>query len=89
MLKFARQYVHAIITYIINHTFTGSAHFKALKTHYIADGLVPFLHNYAEDHSILLPERIPGYKRDMQLLPSSTTKKASSLILCATSSTLL
>ena len=35
-----------------------------------------FLHNYAEANAVLLPGRIPGYKRDdLQLLPSSTTKK--------------
>lgn len=35
-----------------------------------------FLTAYAEDNAILLPGRIPGYKRDdLQLLPSSTTKK--------------
>lgn len=38
--------------------------------------VVKFLENYAEAHAILLPGRIPGYKRtDLQLLPSSTTKK--------------
>ena len=38
--------------------------------------LVTFLHNYAETNAILLPGRIPGYKKDhYQLLPSSTTKK--------------
>ena len=38
--------------------------------------LVTFVHNYAEKHAILLPGRIPGYKRDtIQLLPSSTTNK--------------
>ena len=38
--------------------------------------LVIFLNNYAEKNAILLPGRIPGYKRDtIQLLPSSTTKK--------------
>ena len=37
--------------------------------------VVRFIH-YAEDHAILLPGRIPGYKRDgMQLLPSSATKR--------------
>ena len=37
--------------------------------------VVAFVQNYAEDHAILLPGRIPGYKRtDLQLLPSSTTK---------------
>ena len=40
--------------------------------------VVRFLQNYAENHAILLPGRIPGYKRDdLQLLPSSTTKKVS------------
>ena len=39
--------------------------------------LVRFLNNYAETHAILLPGRIPGYKRDdIQLLPC-TTKKVS------------
>ena len=34
-----------------------------------------FVLRYAEENAILLPGRIPGYKRDdVQLLPSSTTK---------------
>ena len=38
---------------------------------------VQFIGNYAEDHGILLPGRIPGYKRcDLQLLPSNSTKKS-------------
>ena len=38
--------------------------------------VVEFLHTYAEANAILLPGRIPGYKRtDVQLLPSSTTKR--------------
>lgn len=38
--------------------------------------LMRFLLQYAEDHAILLPGRVPGYKRDdIQLLPSSTTKR--------------
>ena len=38
--------------------------------------LVTFISNYAEKHAILLTGRIPGYKQDdIQLLPSSTTKK--------------
>ena len=38
--------------------------------------VVRFILNYAEDNAILLPGRIPGYKRDdMQLLPSSVTKR--------------
>ena len=36
---------------------------------------VQFVLRYAEENVILLPGRIPGYKRDdVQLLPSSTTK---------------
>ena len=38
--------------------------------------VVRFILQYAEDHAILLPGQIPGYKRDdLQLLPSSTTKR--------------
>ena len=38
--------------------------------------VVKFLQNFAEEHAILLPGRIPGYKRDdLQLLLSNTTKK--------------
>lgn len=37
--------------------------------------VVTFICNYAETHAILLPGRIPGYKRsDLQLLPTSTTR---------------
>ena len=38
--------------------------------------VVWYILQYVEDHAILLPGRIPGYKRDdLQLLPSSTTKR--------------
>ena len=38
--------------------------------------VVEFLQAYAEANAILLPGRIPGYKRtDVQLLPSCTTKR--------------
>ena len=38
--------------------------------------LVKFIQNYAEQHAILLPGRIPTYKRDdCKLLPSSDSKK--------------
>ena len=37
--------------------------------------VIQYITTYAEAHAILLPGRIPGYKRsDLQLLPSSTTK---------------
>ena len=38
--------------------------------------IVKFLSNYAEEQAILLPGRVPGYKRDdFKLLLSSTSKK--------------
>ena len=38
--------------------------------------VVRYILNYAEDHMIFLPRRIPGFKRDdIQLLPSSVTKR--------------
>ena len=38
--------------------------------------VVRFIMHYSEDHTILLPGRVPGYKRDnIQLLPSSVTKR--------------
>ena len=40
--------------------------------------VITFLHNYAEANAILLPGRIPGYKRDdVVLLPSCTSKRVS------------
>ena len=39
--------------------------------------VVSFLQNYAEQNAVLLPGRIPGFKRtDLQLLPTETTKRA-------------
>lgn len=38
--------------------------------------VVKFLSNYVEQHGLLLPGRVPGYKKDdIKLLPSSTSKK--------------
>ena len=40
--------------------------------------VVKFLQNYAEENALLLPGRIPGYKRDdIKLLPSNRSKKVS------------
>ena len=37
--------------------------------------VVSFLDNYAEEHAVALPGRVPGFKRsDIRLLPSSNTK---------------
>ena len=39
--------------------------------------IVKFILQYAESNAVLLPGRVPGYKRDdIQILPSSITKKA-------------
>ena len=39
--------------------------------------IVSFVKNYAEENAILLPGRIPGFKRtDLQLLPTNTTKRS-------------
>jgi len=37
--------------------------------------VVTFISNYAEQHALLLPGRVPAYKRsDIRLLPSAETK---------------
>lgn len=37
--------------------------------------VITFLDNYAEEHAVALPGRVPGFKRsDIKLLPSSATK---------------
>ena len=36
---------------------------------------VTFVSNFADDHTLLLPGRVPGYKRvNIRLMPSSETK---------------
>ena len=55
---------------------------KRLPHNYISieaiNNVVRFLQNYAEENAILLPGRIPGYKRDdIKLLPSSCSKAMS------------
>ena len=40
------------------------------------ENALKFIRSYAAAHAILLPGRIPGYKRDdLQLLPSATAKR--------------
>jgi len=37
--------------------------------------VVAFITNFAEEHALVLPGRVPGFKRsDIRLLPSSETK---------------
>lgn len=55
---------------------------KRLPHNYVSieviNNVVKFLQNYAEENAILLPGRIPGYKRDdIKLLPSSCSKAVS------------
>lgn len=41
------------------------------------EGIISFVTQYCETNAILLPGRVPGYKRDdIQILPSTTTKRA-------------
>ena len=43
----------------------------------LLNSVVTFIVNYNEQHSLALPGCIPGYSRtDVQLLPSSTSKKS-------------
>ena len=49
----------------------------ALKLHEV-NNLITFLNNLAEKNAIL-PGWIPGYKLDLQVLPSNMTKKVSNL----------
>ena len=45
-------------------------------THRAICNVVKFLQNYAEQNAILLPGRLPNYKKDdIKLLPSSSSKK--------------
>ena len=45
-------------------------------THTEITNMVRFLENYAEENAILLPGRVPNYKKDnIKLLPSSRSKK--------------
>lgn len=45
--------------------------------------ILRFLHSYAEQHALLLPGWIPGYTRtDIQLLPSSESKRAVWRVYC-------
>ena len=44
--------------------------------HFDIKNVVQYILQYADGHAILLPGRIPGYRRyDLQLLPSSTKKR--------------
>ena len=58
------------------HSHTGRVPSHALVMEDIQN-IVKFILQYAESNAILLPGRVPGYKRDdIQILPSSITKRA-------------
>ena len=52
----------------------------SITPHLDIKNVVSYILHYAEDHTVLLPGRIPGYKRDdLQFLPSSTRKRVTAL----------
>ena len=58
------------------HGHTGRVVANAMVQHDVEE-VVKFILQYAEANAILLPGRIPGYKGDnIEILPSSTTKRA-------------
>lgn len=58
------------------HGNTGRAPAHALVMGDVRN-IITFVAQYAEANAILLPGRVPGYKRDdIEILPSSTTKKS-------------
>ena len=58
------------------HGNTGRVPHNALSLEDVQH-IVQFILHYAEVNAVLLPGRIPGYKRDdVQLLPCSTTKRS-------------
>ena len=58
------------------HGNTGRTPSHALRMEDV-NNIITFVSQYTEANAILLPGRIPGYKRsDIQILPSSTTKRA-------------
>ena len=78
----SKHKVHAIKNHFLEngistreHGNTGNQPKHALTFRMIL-GILQFIQNYAEQHAILLPGRIPEFKRDdIKVLPSSDTKK--------------
>ncbi len=49
---------------------------QRLLTYEDISRVLTFINNFAEDHAISLPGRVPGFRRgDLKLLPCSTTKQ--------------
>ena len=69
-----KSYLHDGLTPRI-HGNAGRYPHNAL-TYIQISNMIKFIQNYAEQHAILLPGRIPSHKRDdLKLLPSSDSKK--------------
>ena len=71
-----------LIKHFKNNGFTPRIHgnTKCLPKHALSfttiECVVRFLVDYADQNGILLPERIPGYRKaDLKLLPSSVSKR--------------
>ena len=74
--------LEAIKKHYIEHGMESRVHKNTWQLPYNAlsfdeiTSVIKFIENYAEQYAILLPGRIPVYKRDgVKLLPSSTSKK--------------
>lgn len=65
---------HGLVPRVHGHTGRLLSHSLTLSD---VENLLKFVLQYTEANAILLPGRVPGYKRDdIQILPSTTTKKA-------------
>ena len=75
-LSFIKE-IHLLIDTILGFTETQTKHLTMLSPVSERRAIVTFIKNYAKVNALVLPGRIPGYKRfDVQLLPCNTTKKS-------------
>ena len=78
----SKQRPETVKAHLLQNGLTSRVHGNArrLPAHALSladrQQMVQFISIYSEAHAILLPGRVPGYKRDdLQLLPVSTTKR--------------
>jgi hypothetical protein len=70
----AKHYCENGLTPIENHS-GGRRETKHVLSFKDAENTVNYIKNYAVDHALALPGRVPGYwRQDVLLLPSSHTK---------------
>ena len=70
----ASYLTHGLVPRVHGHTGRLVSHGLTMAD---VESLVKFVLQFAEANAILLPGRVPGYKRDdIQILPSTTTKRA-------------